>query len=107
MSNYGDEQEGDNIEFTAADIDTYTIWLTMTGPDTATTKFATKPRAARKFQIRTNQTCDLISLNNITFTDPITIIINTSHVENRNVPIISKMVIRTTVTNTVLKIRWF
>ena len=107
MSISGDEQVGDNIEFTAASIDDYTIWLSQVGTDTATTKYSEKPRSARKFQIRVDKNADLIQLNTIIFTDPCQITADKPHIENRNVPAVGKIVLRTNSTNTTIKIRWF
>jgi len=108
MSQFGVEGVGDNIEFTAVDIADYTIWTNQTGTDTATTKFpSANPLTARKIEIRTNQSADLVKLNTIEFTDPVTIVINKAHIEQRNVPTINNMVIRTTVANTTIKVRWF
>ena len=108
MTTWSDEDEGDNIEFTAASIGDYTITFNTTGTDTDTSKFVkNNPRTARKFIIRTDQSASLVKLNKVEFTNPATIVINKSHIEERNVPLISKMVIRTTVTNTAIKIRWY
>ena len=99
--------EGDNIEFVAADVDDYIIWLGMSGTDTATTKYADNPRSAAKFEIRMDKAGSLVSQNNITFTNPATIIANKAHIETRNTQVISKLVIRTGSTNTQVKVRWF
>ena len=98
----------DNIEFTAVDIDTYTIWLNKTGTDTATVKFPTaNPVTARKIQIRTDKNTDLVEMNLLAFTDPVQITADTSHIEQRNVPTLNTFKIRTTATNTTIKVRWF
>ena len=108
MAEWSIEGIGDNIEFTAADIDTYTIWLNKTGTDTATVKFPTaNPLTARKFVIRTDKNTDLIELNLIEFTDPIQITADQAHIEQRNTPSINFFKIRTSATNTMIKVRWF
>ena len=104
---FGSEDYGDNIEFTANAINDYTIWLSMSGTDTETTKFPNNPQSARKFTIRTDKNASLVSLDNRIFTNPIKIVANKTHVERRNVPTIVKMVIRTTATVTKIKVRWF
>ncbi len=104
------ENEGDNIEFTAVNTGDYTIYLqhndNTSANDTEFVKYPNNTLTARNFTIRTNQSVDLVQLNNVVFTNPITIILNKSHTEKRNVPIISKMVIRTGVANTTIKVRW-
>jgi len=107
MSEYGEELEGDNIEFTAVNIDDYTIWLSMTGIDTETTKFTTKPLSAKNLSIRIDKNSDLVQENNTVFTNPITMVADKEHVEKRNGHILSKIVIRTNATNTKIKVRWF
>lgn len=106
MSQYS-ATEGDNIEFVAPDIGDYIIWLGMSGTDTATTKYATNPRSAVKFEIRVNSAWSLVSENNTIFTNPVTMIANSSYVEKRNIPAIVKLVIRTTAVNAQVKVRWF
>ena len=108
MGEYGPEDEGDNIEFTAVDIDTYTIWLSLEGIDTATKKHVVaNPKTARKVSIRCDKNTDLIKMNNITFTNPVTIVADKEHVERRNVPLVSRIDLRTSSANTAIKIRWF
>ena len=118
MSQWSIEQIGDNLEFTAVNTGDYEIFLqhntNTSANDTEFRKYPDNPdgrdgsgQTARKFEIRTNETVDLTELNGIAFTDPITIIIDKAHVEQRNVPVIFKMKIKTTVANTTIKVRWF
>ena len=111
MSQYGDDIPGDNIEFTAIDTGEYEIFLThntkTSADDTATEKYPNNPKTARKFIIRTNRSTDLLELNGVTFTNPITIILNKAHIETRNNASIFKMKLRTSVENTTIKVRWF
>ena len=107
MSVSSDNSEGDNIEFTAVNTGDYTIWLSMTGTDSEFTKYTKNPRSASKFSIRIDKNSDLVSQDNITFTNPITMVADKEHTESRNVPFLSKLVIRTNSTNTKIKIRWF
>ncbi|MAF50791.1 MAG: hypothetical protein CMH64_01740 [Nanoarchaeota archaeon] len=106
MSQY-EITEGDNIEFVGATITDYTIWLGMSGTDTATTKYADNPRSAAKLAIRMNQNGSIVSENNTTFTNTVTIIANKTHTETRNTPAITKIVLRTGTVNTQIKIRWY
>ncbi len=111
MGDYFNEAPGDNIEFTAVAIGDYTIYQAhndnTSANDTEFTKYPDNSITARKFEIRTNQNANLISLNHIEFTNPAKITKNKAYIESRNVPVITKMVIRTTVANTEVKIRWF
>ena len=99
--------EGDNIEFLAADIGDYTIWLGMEVTDTATVKGPDNPRSASKFEIRMNKLGSLVGENNTTFTNPATILANTAHIETRTSPVITKITLRTSTANTQIKVRWF
>ncbi len=113
-----DEGLGDNIEFTAVATGDYEIFLqhnsNTSANDTEFEKYPDNPdgtdgsgKTARKFTLRTNQSVDIVELNGVAFTDPITVIINKAHTELRNTPIIFKMKIRTGVANTAIKVRWF
>jgi len=111
MGQYPLENEGDNIEFTAVDIDDYTIFLqhneNTSANDTDLIKYSDNTLTARKILIRVDKNSDLVSLNDRIFTNPTTIVADKGHRETRNVPIIQKMVIRTNATNTKIKVRWF
>ena len=111
MSEWLLENEGDNIEFTAVNTGDYTIYLqhndNTSANDTEFIKYPNNPLTARVFEIRTNQSVDLVQLNNLVFTNPTTIILNKSHREIRNVPIIGKLTLRVGVANTAIKVRWF
>ena len=111
MSQYLLENEGDNIEFTAINTGDYEIFLqhndNTSANDTEFTKYPDNSLTARKFIIRTSQNVDLVQINGLVFTNPTTIIINKSHTETRNVPIISKIKLRTATANTTIKVRWF
>lgn len=102
-------EEGDNIEFTAVDIDEYTIWFAMSDDDTATTKYPDEDNAqsAEKFIIRCDKSADLIQINNTTFTDPCQITADKAHIERRDTKSVAKIKIRTNSTNTLIKVRWF
>ena len=111
MSNFGEEGEGDNIEFTAVDIADYTIFLShntnTSANDTATTKYPNNTKTARKMVIRVDKNSDLLQINDIVFTNPITMVADKAHREIRSSPIIHKTVIRINSTNTKIKVRWF
>lgn len=118
MSQWATEGTGDNIEFTAVAIGDYEIFLShLTKTSANDEEFKKFPnnqdgiggsgQTARKFQIRTNKSTDLVGLNDLTFTDPAQITADQPHIEQRNVPTINKMKIRTNATNTTIKVRWF
>lgn len=108
------QNEGDNKEIGIADISDVTFYFGKSGVtsanDTATDKyFDNAPgdiNSVRGFFLRSNQTVQIVSMNDIVFTDPITVVINLGHKETFQVPLIFKMVIRTTVVNTNIKLRW-
>ncbi len=103
----GTNLKGDNIEFTAVALDDYTIWFAETGTDTTTVKYPDEATSATKFTIRSDQNAFLVQLNDKVFTNPCKITQNKAHIETRDALSVSKIIIRTTVTNTKLKIRWF
>jgi len=118
MSQYG-AGIGDNIEFTAVSIGDYEIFLqhnTKTSandtefekfPDTQGGTIDGKGATAAKFTIRTDKNADLVELNGVVFTNPAQITADIAHIEQRNVPVIFKMKLRTAATNTKIKVRWF
>ena len=107
MSISADSAEGDNIEFTAVTIGDYTIWLIKTGTDSEFIKYSTNPRAAGSLSIRVDKNSDLLTEDNVTFTNPITMVADKEHRETRSVPFLAKIIIRTNATNTKIKVRWF
>jgi len=111
MSFAGLASEGDNIEFTAVNIDDYTIFLqhnnNTSANDTATTKYSDNTTTARIVSIRVDKNSDLVQMNTVVFTNPITMVADKEHTEKRNVPIIGKLIIRTNAANTKIKVRWF
>ena len=73
--------------------------------DTATEKYFDTQGAVSAFCLRPNQTTQIISMNGLTFTDPITVIINTPYTDHYDAPLLFKMVIRPTVAGTSIKLR--
>ena len=118
MSNFIDTSEGENKNFAVTGIKTVNINIGTTetsSDDTETEKYFdnqltassfSNSNVARDFNIISDQTFQIIGLNNITFTDPINAVIGdgvtnsacASHTEHYDIPCISKIVIRTTVT---------
>lgn len=106
---------GNNRNFTVVTAGTeVTIYFNRIGTDSETEKYAhatdlTKTASARKFNIRATQTIQIISMDDLIFTDPIDVILNTSWTERMdpkfNAPI-SKMKIRTATDNTTVRLRW-
>jgi hypothetical protein len=107
------EDIGENKEFTVHSISDVTVNIGTTGytsaNDTELVKYfdrrMTPISSASKFNIRTNQTVEIVSINGTTLTDPITVIINKGHTEEFDYPMIYKMVIRTTVADTLIRLR--
>ena len=100
---------GENREFTSTAVEDITIIFVdatkTSADDTQTTKYVDNPSAVSKFFLRNNQTIQIVSINDITFTEPITVVLNKGHVERWDAPIIYKMVLRTTIAGTSIKIR--
>ena len=102
---------GDNREFTVVTPSDVTIYFTNndskdSSDDTTTEKYMDNSTAASRFFIRNNQTIHLTQINETTLTDAATIIINKSHKEEFSAGVVDKIVLRTSVANTSIKIRW-
>ena len=105
---------GDNKEFGVANISDVTLHFGLSGftssNDTATDKyFDNTPgdiNSVKGFFLRNDKTVLIVSMNDIIFTDPISVLLNVGHKETFQMPQIFKMVIRTTVVNTNIKLRW-
>ena len=105
-------QDGDSIEFTAVNLGDYTIYFNRDQDAEADTEFLKHPKAgngqtARRFTVRTDKNADLVTMDNRIFTNPSQITADKPHIEKRNVPSVSWIVIRTNSTNTMIKVRWF
>lgn len=115
-----DGGEGDNKEFAVDGTQTVNINLDSSktsADDTATEKYFdvnlttsgnTPYNSARAFFLRNDQTVEIIGMNNVTFTDPITVVLNKGHREEFNQALIFKITIKTTVatgTTTNIKLR--
>ncbi len=103
---------GDNIEFTANAIGDYTIYFSRDQDIEADTEFIKHPKAgnarsATKFEIRTDKNTDLLTINNITFTNPCQITADKPHIETGGAIRASWIIIRTLSTGTLIKLRWF
>ncbi len=99
--------EGDYKNFAVDGTKTITIHIdgNTSANDTDTDKYFdnslsesqnTSFNAARAFFIRNDQTIEILGINKITFTDPIEVTLNKGHREEFNQPIITKIIIRTT-----------
>jgi len=113
MGAFLSESIGENKEFGVNGIKDVTIYFCHTDStktsanDTDTEKFFDRRGSLRVFTLRPDQTIQIVSIDDVTFTDPTTVIINTAYTENLGSPIAFKMVIRTTVaTTTNIKLRW-
>ena len=105
---------GNNMEFSVDAISDVTIYFNKIGNDSETEKYPSisdlnQTASCRKFALRADQTIQIVSMDNVTFKNPITVVLNTAWVERfdtkYNAPI-AKMVIRTATAGTAVKIRW-
>ncbi len=108
---YAIEKPGDNIEFTAVNIDDYEIFFShndnTSADDTTTEKYPDNSLTARKFAIRTDKNATLIEVNGVPLTNGCTVVQQKTHSETRNIASIFKIKIRTSTANTKIKVRWF
>ena len=116
LSNALDSTDGLNKEFAVAAISDVTVYIDSTNTsanDTATEKYFDNDLTdgggdsndARAIFIRNDQTIQIVSMNLTTFTDPITIVLAKGHKETWDKPHLYRLVLRTTVVNTNIKIR--
>lgn len=106
---------GDNKEWGVAAISDVTVHLgnhsgLTSADDVAATVYFDSNSSRSAFCLRSDQACQIVSIDDTTFTDPLTCPINGSVTEKElvrpaNGYSFSKMVIRTTVVNTNLKLR--
>ncbi len=106
-----DVTEGDNREVGIDGTKTVNFNLDSSktsADDTDTEKYFDKPlnlsegtsfNSAKAFFLRNDQTIQILGMNNVTFTDPITVADNKGHREEFNQPIIFKITIRTTLSS--------
>jgi len=99
------ENVGDNREFGVSGIATVTVHFGNVGgktsaDDTATDKYVDNHTSGTKFNVRSDQTIKITKINNITLTDPITVLINAGHTEKFTNPVLSSITFETTVTGT-------
>ena len=103
------ETVGDNKEFSVIAISDVTVYFgdnaNTSANDTATNKYFDTWGTVKSYQIRSDQTVQIISINGVTMTDPITCVADKGIIEKYDVPTVFKMVIRTSVANTNIKIR--
>lgn len=105
--------EGDNKEFAVTTVSDVTVNFNngsfTSADDTATNKYLSNPMSPEFFAIRPNKAIKIVSINAIEFTDPISIGQDTTYAEfwNRGIrkSFLNKMVLRTTTTNTLIKLR--
>ena len=105
---------GNNRTFAVAAISDVTIYFNQIGTDTDIVKYAhssdlAKSASARKWNLRANQTLQIIKIDDLELTDPIDVILNTSWTERMdpkfNAPV-SKIIIRTQTADTTVRVRW-
>ena len=106
---------GNNRTFTVSAVGTeVTILFNQVGNDSDTLKYAhasdiSKSASARKWNLRANQTLQIIKVDDLELTDPIDVILNTSWTERMdpkfNAPV-SKITIRTQTADTTVRVRW-
>jgi len=98
---------GDNKEFTVTAISDVTLYFnaTTSASDTATARYFDHGALVKAFAFRPNQTIQIVSINGLTMTDPITIVKDSVYAEKLDTPSVFKMVVRTTVANTHIRLR--
>ena len=119
LSNALDASDGDNINFAVDGTKTVTIYIdhaNTSSSDTDTEKYFDNTLSdggaaqdeARAIYLRNDQTIQILSMNDTTFTNPIDVILNKGHRETWDKPWLQKLVIKTSVapgTTTNIKLR--
>ena len=102
---------GDNKEFaistagTEVTIHLQTNETKTSADDTVNDVYFNTPRRRKKFQIRNDQSIQVLGINDFTFTDPESVPKNVGIIEKFDTPIITKIKIKTTTDNTNIKVR--
>lgn len=106
------ETIGENREFTVASASDVTVYFNggadadkTSADDTATEKYTDTKFCVKKYQLRCDQTVQIVSINGVVFTEPITAIIDYGVTEKLDIDLITKMTIRTFTANTNIKLR--
>lgn len=102
-SEYNDDRNWENIEFTAEAQDDYTVYIPGTGSETATTKYLNKENLGTGFVLRPSATVNIVQINNKTFRNPITVT-TAGFSANKHLSDIHTIVIRTTTTDTIIRL---
>ena len=104
------ESVGDNREVTIPTAGTTVVFYIQSdstqADDTTTAKYFDElTTAGHKIAIRVNQTVNILGMNGTTFTDPITIAKDSSYTETDSGIGYTQLTIRTTVANTLIRMR--
>lgn len=106
------EGVGENIEFAVASASDVTVYFNggstqakTSADDTVTEKYININTLVKQIALRNSQAISIVSMNGITFTDPISIAANKGLTERLDTPSIFMMVIRIITADTNIKIR--
>ena len=100
---FNDWRDWENIEFDVPDANTEITFYMLDGTDTDTVKYLNKGSLATGFVLRPSAAISLISIQTKTFRNPITI--STAGLSvSKHLKDFNKMVIKTTIANTNIKL---
>lgn len=106
------ETVGENREFNVATASDVTIYFTggatslkTAADDTATEKYVNTSGSVKYYCLRTDKTCQIVSINGVNYTEPITSIADKGVTEKFDIAVIYKMVIRVLSDDTNIKLR--
>ena len=92
------ETEGENREFLVASASDVTVFFNggpdsdkTSADDTATEKYTDNYGSRKIYQIRNTEAIQVISINGVTFTEPITVVKDKGIIEKLDTPLITKM----------------
>ena len=106
------ESIGENREFNVATASDVTVFFTggadqdkTSANDTATEKYTDTKLSVKSYCLRPDKTVQIVSINGVEFTEPISAITDKGVTEKLDMPLIFKMVIRTLSDDTNIKLR--
>ena len=94
----------ENIEFVGGSNETITVDVLNSGTETSNAKFLNLQRSANGFILRPTDNIQIISINGVTFRDPITVAINTTWSAPTHIARFQKIVIKTLNASTTVRL---
>lgn len=97
------QEAWENIEFNVASASDVTVYFILSGTDTATSKYMGMGRSAKGIVVRPSKDMSIVSMGNTTFKSPISVTPEGGFTA-KNMPHTYQMVVRTSDSDTVVRV---